>query len=747
MRATTIVLVAFISFLIAAIAVMNENGMLKVSFSDQGLGPNVPAPTNTNTALEQEYPVVNDPIVANQDCSVENAVYTPVKGTCVSSDGEVLDGTPGKCGTGTGIQRLDIEASTGFVPASGTGTCELLEKEGDCEVPCPMNCEGGRWVEGDACVRMNSDGSTTALFDGGSAMNGTCGPGQQSMTRITTDTDPDSPHYFKPAVGKGTCTLSKTVACERECAEGVVVGQCGYSGIKVKDTDIGSQVLGHEGCVRKDPNGAQRGAKDEAGNFIPVEEGEDGFERWYEAAYYGDTSKCDNLVEWRSCSGPPMPQDCVGDWIKQPDTDSEWSACKLPAGEVCGATYREKKYHISTPKGTRQVGGVTIDNGKECTATITVDGQDEERIMQPGGQLTYTEWCGESQRVACCQKSDWVYDAAHGCKLDEGGANPRKRYTREVTGACDEDDGDPDGNATEKFEGCCYTSPWEDGLVDAETGKVKQRRKVVNCDTDTATEQEVPACYIAPAWENSGLCSAMGEQKQTRVVHNERLCDPSLDASSTRVIDCDVDCEGRWDCGVCDVAPGKGANDGSQLQKTCRWTTTREQRHGGRACPSPKTIIVEGESKSLPLPGGGSESVNACPKPVNCEGKETAGSCGYAGCGQTRYKTMTYQITKSAAHNGKCDKINGSTRQVSCGTGPCPINCAGYWQDLDEYCHTKGGLAARPTCYNYQWQKYVRTQNGAHGGDDSCPANGKRKKKSYNDNTNCSNKVGDLCPS
>ena len=540
MSTATIIIVLFLC--ISILMLGSGGAYLLTKEGENTLPEGVPTPVNTNPTLAQEYPVIQDPVVANRDCSVQEAVYTDVTGTCQDSSGNILDGTPGRCGTGTGRQRLDLGLSQGFVPASGTGTCDILEKVGECEVPCPSNCEGGRWIEGQACVRMNADGSKTALYDGGSAAVGTCGSGQQTMTRDVSETDPDSPFFFKPSQGSGTCAFTKTSACERECSDGVMIGRCGYSGIKVKDRDIGSQVLGHEGCVKKDPNGTNTGAKDETGRYIPVEAGEDGFERWYEAAYYGDTSKCNDLVEWRSCKGPPVPQDCVGDWIKQPDTESEWSACKLPEGQVCGATFREKKYHISTPKGTRQVGGVTIDNGKDCRALVTVDGQDEERVMEDGGQLTFTEWCGETQRIKCCEKTEWVEDEARGCALDEGGENPTKRYTREVSGACGPNDapydGDPDGNATEKFEGCCYTSPWENGLVDAVTGKVKQTRTVKNCGTQMQTEQEVAACYIAPTWENAGECGANGQQKQTRVVHNERLCDPSLDTSSTRYVDC-----------------------------------------------------------------------------------------------------------------------------------------------------------------------------------------------------------------
>ena len=489
----------------------------------------------------------------------------------MGEDGTVLDGTIGKCGTGTVLRLLDTEESTGFVPASGTGTCDILESEGECQVPCPVDCSGGTWIDGQSCLRMNSDGSTSTLVDGGRPEDGTCGSGQITRTR-NTDTDD-----FVAAIGRGSCLLETTAPCSRTCANGEVIGECGYSGIKVKDRDIGSTVFGHEGCVKKD--GDDKPVKDENGKYVPVEVGETGVERWYEAAVYGDTAKCEDLVQWRTCQGPPPPIDCVGGWLDQdPNTAEiqEWSACKLPEGEVCGATYREKQYHITTPQGTRTVGGLTIPNGKACTATVRVDGQDEIRTMERGGQLTFTEWCGESQRVACCEKSDWVLDedrGDRGCALDENGQNPTKRYTRRVTGACGPDDnpydGDEDGNALEKFVACCFESGWSD-VPDScrRDGKSKEVQTVIgdactNVQKSSANKvrYEKDCCYESGWSDVPNSCRSDGKSKEVQTVVGLGCSDDQMKTANKVRYEKDCCYQSGWS-----VVPNSCRSDGKEKE-------------------------------------------------------------------------------------------------------------------------------------------------------------------------------------
>ena len=198
--------------------------------------------------------------------------------------------------------------------------------------------------------------------------------------------------------------------------------------------------------------------------------------------------------------------------------------CKLPEGEVCGATYREKQYHITTPQGTRTVGEVTIPNGKACSATVTMDGKAEKRTMVEGGQLTFTEWCGESKRVECCVKTDWELDTERGCVLDENGGNPTERLTRVVTGECGPDnapyDEDEHGNAEEIFRDCCYFSGWSTVANSCSTeGKMKETQDVIGkkCTPDDHSEKnkvryEKDCCYES-GWSTVNSCRSDGKRR------------------------------------------------------------------------------------------------------------------------------------------------------------------------------------------------------------------------------------------
>ena len=569
MKASTaiILVVTLFAMLIAG----GGGALLVASQKDRDADTALPAtPVNVNNTLSREYPVETDPLVANRNCAVQNAVYKDV-GPCVGEDGTVLDGTVGKCGSGTVTRKLDTEESVGFVPESGTGSCDILETTGECQVPCPVDCSGGAWIDGQSCLRTNSDGSTATLVDGGKPRDGTCGQGQMTRTRDTNTDD------FVEAVGLGSCTLITSTPCSRTCENGEVIGECGYSGIKVKDRDIGSTVLGHEGCVKKDAS--DEPVKGDDGKYVPVEVGGTGLERWYEAAVYGDTAKCDDLVQWKTCQGPPTPVDCVGGWLDQdPNTDGtqEWSACKLPEGEVCGATYREKQYHITTPQGTRTVGEVTIENGKACSATVTVDGKDEKRTMVEGGQLTFTEWCGESKRVECCVKTDWKLDTERGCVLDEDGGNPTERLTRKVTGECGPDDAPYDedeyGNAEEIFRDCCYFSGWSvpDGTECNTKGKMKETQDVIGkkCTPDDHSEKNkvryTEDCCYESGWSTvANSCNSDGKEKETQtVVGLEGVCTKyQLSKSNKERWDKDCCYESGWS-----VVPDSCNSDGKEKE-------------------------------------------------------------------------------------------------------------------------------------------------------------------------------------
>lgn len=525
-------------------------------------------PVNVNNDLPRTYPVSRDPSLVNRDCEVESAVYRNATGTCKDSDGNVLTGEEGRCGVGTAVKTLVTSgpgASTGFVPASGTGTCSLLESSGPCEVPCAQDCVGGEWVLGETCVRLDKDGNEIVLYDGGKLEDGTCGPGQYTDVRNTSEAT-----GFIPPKGRfGACQYTRTRPCNKTCVDengnavdAEFVGFCGYSGIVETNRGIGLQVLGHYGCVKKDAY--DRPVKDQNGNYVPVEYGEQGVQQRYKEAVYGDTSMCENIAWWEACEGPPVKTDCEGDWIIQrPDaeSDKEWSVCKLKDGQKYGRTWRQKEYQITTPQGELTRDGVTIPWGKPCMADVVIDGVMNTLEMKPkekGGQLVFAELCSTAQSVEECNKGQWELDRKRGQNCDRYGENcdgcaldeddePVKRYTRTVEGTCAAEDGTPyaeydddgTGNATEDFVGCCYKSEWVDEDVavnQLNAGEQPQTRVVKNCtegeddgDPDgIATERNKAVCYI-PEWTDEdkvGECGDdyFGQQKYVRDVKNASLC-------------------------------------------------------------------------------------------------------------------------------------------------------------------------------------------------------------------------------
>ena len=525
-------------------------------------------PVNVNNDLPSTYPVSRDSSLANRDCEVEVAVYRNATGTCKDSDGNVLTGEEGRCGVGTAVKTLITSgpgASTGFIPASGTGTCGILESSGECEVPCAQDCVGGEWVEGETCIRLDKDGNELVLYDGGNLEAGTCGPGQYTDVRNTSEAT-----GFVPPRGRfGACTYTRTRPCNKTCVDengntldAQFVGQCGYSGIKVKNGDIGLQLLGHYGCVKKDAY--NRAVKGQDGKYVPVGIGEQGVEQWYEAALYGDLNACEDRVEWRACEGPPEKTDCEGEWIiRRPDADGdrEWSTCNLPEGEIFGRTWREKEYQITTPQGELIRDGVTIPWGEPCMADVEINGVVNKLEMKPkdkGGELKFTELCGTAQSVAECNKGQWELDRTRGQNCDRYGENcdgcaledgePVEKWTRTVEGACADEDGaayaqyDNGDNSTEDSVGCCYKSEWADDDLPDE-GVQKQTRVVKNCTGDEddgdpdgiATTRDKAVCYV-PEWTDDhkdGECGdhTWGQQKYTREVKNASLCTGNADST------------------------------------------------------------------------------------------------------------------------------------------------------------------------------------------------------------------------
>jgi len=149
-------------------------------------------------------------------------------------------------------------------------------------------------------------------------------------------------------------------------------------------------------------------------------------------------------------------------------------------------------------------------------------------------------------------------------------------------------------------------------------------------------------------------------------------------------------CEGSWSqYGACDASCGSGT-------QTRTWTTTKNPKHGGTACPSPTTQ---------------SQACNTQPCPVNCEGGwSDYGPCDVTCGGGTQ--TRTWTTTTPAAHGGTACP-SPTTQSQACNTQSCPIDCVGTWSDYKP-CNVPCGGGT-------QTRAWTTTTPAAHGGT-ACPS-------------------------
>jgi hypothetical protein len=133
------------------------------------------------------------------DC--RGSEYVKKKSCHNKQTGKLLDGTTGNCGDGVEEWVLDPNAP-GYQRALGNGKCESDFRP--CNVVCDKPCEGDTWIEG-PCMR---DG---VVLDGSNADK--CGQGMREYTLDENASD------YKPAQGKGTCTIYSSSACHVECPQ------------------------------------------------------------------------------------------------------------------------------------------------------------------------------------------------------------------------------------------------------------------------------------------------------------------------------------------------------------------------------------------------------------------------------------------------------------------------------------------------------------------------------------------------
>jgi len=149
-------------------------------------------------------------------------------------------------------------------------------------------------------------------------------------------------------------------------------------------------------------------------------------------------------------------------------------------------------------------------------------------------------------------------------------------------------------------------------------------------------------------------------------------------------------CEGSWSgYGACNKTCGGGT-------QTKTWTTTKNPKHGGAACPSPNTL---------------SRVCNTQACPINCVGSwGDYGACNKTCGGGTQ--TSAWTTTTPSAHGGTACP-SPATKSQECNTDPCPINCEGSWSNYTPCNESCGG--------GTQTRTWTTTTLPAHGGT-ACPS-------------------------
>ena len=429
----------FVGFIVLLSCIMVVAGSGAYSFASiQELPPVDPV----RDKLGKVLPVLKEP--ESGDC--EGTVYKK-RGVCKSVSGDILDGSEGKCGEGKVSWALDVK-DPGYKAEFGPlGECPNFEELRDCEVPCPRPCEGDTWKKG-KCVQKDANGKVTVL-DG---TKGKCGDGILDLQLDTTAAD------YKPAVGSGTCITKKEGACFVKCPK-PELPKCSYVTAGWQKNDLG--------CVTSKTPAAD-------GSYTGVSCGQSGWRQEYKASTL-NTEKCDTLTRWLACKAPPCPIDCVGSW-------SDWTACTLPAGEVCGITKTKQTYRVTREKNS---------TGKACPER---DGKPSEKV------------CGQSQSVSCCTKGNWQ-------NVGEPLSTGKQKQKRTVVGC------DPTTTPKVREVDACYKGPWVNKGCIGKTGKRKETRAVVGtkCDFNTKSERTLNDCPIdcEGSWNNPVCPTACGKPAST----------------------------------------------------------------------------------------------------------------------------------------------------------------------------------------------------------------------------------------
>jgi hypothetical protein len=110
--------------------------------------------------------------------------------------------------------------------------------------------------------------------------------------------------------------------------------------------------------------------------------------------------------------------------------------------------------------------------------------------------------------------------------------------------------------------------------------------------------------------------------------------------------------------------------------------------------------------------------INSTPCPINCNGSWSNWTNCTAACAGGN-QTSVFIVTTPARFNGTlCEAANGTVRNQSCNTHPCPIDCNASWL-MSGPCNAScnNGTGKLP-------ETYVISTLPAHGGANCTHANG-----------------------
>jgi hypothetical protein len=345
------------------------------------------------------------------DCQADDDAWIK-KGEC-QVDGLALTGELTSCGAGKEIWIRDPEHSS-FVAAAGTGTCE--EEERDCNVECPVNCEGDTYIDDNPeCIAP-----TGVVLDGVNH----CGDGLRTYELDTTADD-----YVAP-VGKGTCDTSFKNVCEIECPEGVRP--------ETSCVDYANPQKSANGCVvSKIPNAREVGYD------------EPGFQEWFRLPMDTKAPGCDGPDHmdswWVPCTGPPRPVNCEGTW----GADGGWGECT--SEEVCGVPTQKSRTFTRTKESAH--GGTcnfpadgTVESsmlgcpilGKCCEVDTTIVSYPHDSYLQAREGTTPTCAIDAHYRIVtdvddACEKEGIPTTAVHGCCKEMDNWSPIEGSAASIT--------------------------------------------------------------------------------------------------------------------------------------------------------------------------------------------------------------------------------------------------------------------------------------------------------------------------